>query len=175
MENEPELQYAQPIFCQAKGGEKLIMGVEGDILTNADGLIYAADSIEEMQNFCEKFPLLDIHWDEPLALDIDAFLIAINGLSIHFHTSKRRCSFIVDNYNLLDDIAITLKIPADKYLTNEVRHIIDGKLFWGCNLPSVTPKGKVWHPHWSKKELLVLKSGVNTLITLISQKQPGLL
>ncbi len=41
---------------------------------------------------------------------------------------------------------------ADRKLTQKIYD----KLFWGCNLPIVTPEGEHYHPAWTKRELTIM-------------------
>ena len=74
------------------------------------------------------------------------------------------CSFLLDAWNMLADIAGSLQTALAE--PAEAQAIYD-KLFWGCNLPSVTPPGKHYDPIWSQEEITtvvaVLRSGLRLL------------
>ncbi len=44
------------------------------------------------------------------------------------------------------------------------------KLFWGCNLPAVTPKGKSYIPIWTKKEVKELRTMLEECIAVFEAK-----
>lgn len=64
-----------------------------------------------------------------------------------------------DNYNgawnLFADVSHSINgdFDADKDLTQKLYD----KLFWGCNLPSITPEGEQYHPAWTKRELKIMR------------------
>jgi hypothetical protein len=58
-------------------------------------------------------------------------------------------------WNLFADMSRSIGggFDADRELTREIYD----KLFWGCNLPVVTPKGKRYDPVWTKRELRAMR------------------
>lgn len=73
------------------------------------------------------------------------------------------CSTFNNAWNLFADVAFSVNADFDS--NKEKTKKIYGKLFWGCNLPSVTPEGKYYEPIWDEVELElmrdVLKSGLD--------------
>ena len=68
------------------------------------------------------------------------------------------CNDFLNAWNLFGDAASSLGvgfIGADKRLNS-----IYDKLFWGCNLPAVTPPAKSYEPIWSQAETVALASVV---------------
>lgn len=65
------------------------------------------------------------------------------------------CSEFTAAWNIFADLSNSVngKFDADRKST---RKIYD-KLFWGNNLPSVTPSGKKYDPIWTKAEIQLLK------------------
>lgn len=63
------------------------------------------------------------------------------------------CNAFYNAWNLLGDIAASVGKPLE--FTEDERHI-HGKLFWGCNLPAVTPSGKYFTPAWPEDEVRTL-------------------
>jgi hypothetical protein len=58
-------------------------------------------------------------------------------------------------WNLFADVSRSINggFDTDHALT---RKIYD-KLFWGCNLPAVTPAGEQYHPAWTRRELKIMR------------------
>jgi hypothetical protein len=58
-------------------------------------------------------------------------------------------------WNLFDDVSRSIKgsFDADPQLTQKMYD----KLFWGCNLPSVTPERAQYHPSWMPHELKIMR------------------
>ncbi len=66
------------------------------------------------------------------------------------------CSDFLYLYNAAGDFRNSLA-NANLDLGDKTHLKITEKLFWGCNLPSMTPPGKSWTPVWTKKELKELR------------------
>lgn len=63
------------------------------------------------------------------------------------------CVYFLDLWNMVGDIANSLNINfIGNKRTKHISKIYD-KLFWGCNLPAITPEGKEYIPIWTKKEI----------------------
>jgi hypothetical protein len=59
--------------------------------------------------------------------------------------------------NAFGDIASSIGNKVYLRLSKHIDRIYQ-KLFWGCNLPAVTPRKKVFHPLWNQKELEKLQA-----------------
>jgi len=57
-------------------------------------------------------------------------------------------------WNLFADVSLSTNGGFDS--NQELTQKIYNKLFWGCNLPSVTPEGEQYHPAWTKGELKIM-------------------
>ena len=78
--------------------------------------------------------------------------------------SELDCEFLLDTWNLLTDIAATLQT---RLIEPTGSLAVYDKLFWGCNLPSMTPPGMHYEPIWSQEEITtvvaVFHSGLRLL------------
>jgi hypothetical protein len=64
------------------------------------------------------------------------------------------CRAFLDAWNFFDDLAGLRTAPSSEYArVSEAATACYDKLFWGSNLPSVTPPGERFDPTWSAKEL----------------------
>ena len=63
------------------------------------------------------------------------------------------CTFFLDCWNMLSDVARSVgsAIPSCPGVMD-----VYERLFWGCNLPSVTPPGEHFTPEWSATEIEVI-------------------
>jgi hypothetical protein len=66
------------------------------------------------------------------------------------------CGLLLEAWNLFDDIAAS--IGAHLHDRGERRDKVYDKLFWGNNLPAVTPPGRSYQPLWNGCELRILRS-----------------
>ena len=69
------------------------------------------------------------------------------------------CPFILDCWNMLSDATRSLGSAAPS--PSGTTDVCD-KLFWGCNLPAVTPPGKHFTPEWSDGEIASISSVLST-------------
>jgi len=63
-------------------------------------------------------------------------------------------SMFKDAWNLFSDLSNSIggDFDADKDLTQGIYD----KLFWGCNLPAMTPEGKAYEPLWDDSEIEIM-------------------
>ena len=85
--------------------------------------------------------------DDPITLAIDLDKVGDRSLDIE-------CQTFSDAWNLFTDVAASVGELFDVHHPESNR--LYDKLFWGCNLPSVTPAGKWYSPIWSAEELTQL-------------------
>ncbi len=81
------------------------------------------------------------------------------------------CDHVLATWNLFADISISVKIGGElfKNLNRKYDRVYD-KLFWGNNLPSVTPAGVKYIPVWSSEEICVLETVLEAGLKLFRQK-----
>ena len=64
------------------------------------------------------------------------------------------CNQILAAWNLFGDVArSTGEIGGAFNESDQSLNAIYDKIFYGCNLPSITPEGEAYTPSWSRKEL----------------------
>ena len=74
------------------------------------------------------------------------------------------CVALLEAWNLLADISTSVggKFDPDKKVTNKIYD----KLFYGNNLPPVTPDGRSYHPIWSRKERAIIREVLESGISI---------
>jgi hypothetical protein len=123
---------------------------EDGVVTQPDGIIPSFRDQEALDAYA-NLHRLDLDAMEPLVHDLD-------GLA---QWLRRPLSAEIDldafltAWNLFGDLAISVNchFDRDRKRTQQVYE----KLFWGNNLPAVTPPGKQYTPHWSDDELLLMR------------------
>ena len=75
------------------------------------------------------------------------------------------CNHYICIWNMAEDVARSLKLPF--YGKNKATDDIYDKLFWGCNLPAMTPEGEEYIPEWSQEELGLLAKVIDEGISII--------
>lgn len=88
------------------------------------------------------------------------------------------CRLFLDAWNFFDDLADLHTAPDTQYarLSRTAAGCYD-KLFWGNNLPSVTPPGERLDPSWSREELAavgrVFEAGLGCLVAELAGSTQG--
>lgn len=62
------------------------------------------------------------------------------------------CGLVLNAWNLFADVVAIRNHPDFRVLDARAGHAYD-KLFFGCNLPAVTPEGESYEPEWSQEEV----------------------
>lgn len=101
------------------------------------------------------------------SLDLDALERWLDRPSV----TTVRCEEFLNAWNLFTDVQSTLNERNMHHEDTRYSKIYQ-KLFWGCNLPAVTPAGRSYEPIWSRKEVKqiqeVLSEGMCQLRSLLS-------
>jgi hypothetical protein len=78
------------------------------------------------------------------------------------------CNRLLDAWNFFTDLANSIAQVATAFVgSNREYSPINEKLFYGCNLPVITPEGMHYTPSWTMEELaglvIVLRSGLEDI------------
>jgi len=131
------------------GKHSFLIWYSGDI----DGVIINSEN--EILSFNDDVSILKYAKNLSMSVDLDdpAFhnLELIENWLKSSKIQELDCNEVLASWNLFDDIfrSINLEFSTKSKLENQVYD----KLFWGNNLPAVTPKGKKYEPIWSKEEI----------------------
>ena len=78
------------------------------------------------------------------------------------------CRLLLAIWNLAGDVARSVSEPfADR---GEVLDCVYDRLFFGNNLPSMTPPGELYHPQWTEEELRLLRATIQIAVDLIRSR-----
>jgi len=81
------------------------------------------------------------------------------------------CKAFLDAWNFFDDLAGIHDFPDSDFA--KVSHAAADRydtLFWGCNLPSMTPPGEHFEPTWTQEQLNEIATVMEAGIALLRQK-----
>lgn len=110
----------------------------------AEGQIVCVRSAGEYKQTATAYGI-EIEDDESEELDLDQ----LTGL-LKEPLDSQTCSKLLDGWNLLGDIAHSVEQPLED--RNKVAERCYDKLFYGCNLESITPPGEHYSAVLSKAE-----------------------
>lgn len=83
------------------------------------------------------------------------------------------CEGLLNAWNLFGDIPRETDSNLFAHVDRGANHVYD-KLFWGNNIPAVTPAGESYTPEWSSAELTLLRQvvelGLNDFANRVSHR-----
>jgi hypothetical protein len=122
---------------------------EDRVYLNREGDFVVFNDLKKIVTYAQqqKLPIKD---EEPVFYNLDKLEKKLSDKSF-----KVDCVEFLNVWNLLDDISRSVEgnFNSDRNATYKIYE----KLFWGNNLPAVTPKGKYYEPIWRKRELEIIR------------------
>ena len=95
---------------------------------------------------------IQLAFDDPTAYDLDA----LSGWLAQPSAATLDCVSLLDAWNLFADVAASAQVPFDS--DRQATEKIYDKLFYGNNLPSVTPPGRRYVPLWTDAEIELIRT-----------------
>ena len=96
----------------------------------------------------------------PALVDMDRVFRALATLRSGRAPSLQTCQLLLDGWNTLEDMARSIQILPDEQQSEDEREILGkvyDKLFYGNNLPAVTPANRNYSPLFSSIERKVMR------------------
>jgi hypothetical protein len=131
------------------------------VLVDGDGSILAFRNQSDLEIYAARLGF-EFEAEEPILYDLDAidrWLEDPRGSAID-------CKLFLDAWNLFDDVASSIQSRLFEWTSREADGPYD-KLYWGNNLPAVTPPGKRYEPIWSDDEVETLQKILGEGISLV--------
>ena len=126
-------------------------GDEDDgVVTDAIGKVPCFLKTDDLLRYASSLNL-PIKAEEPILHDLDfvaSWLKTKNAETVD-------CDIFLAAWNLFDDVSRSVggNFNADHKLTAKIYE----KLFWGNNIPAVTPEGEHYEPTWTNQELMIMR------------------
>jgi hypothetical protein len=134
------------------------------ILVDKNNKALIFNSLEEVKNYT-----LDNH----IKINFDDFsTYNINILTTWLQNPSSQSiayQLFLDLWNLVTDIAYSCKVKFLGNSKDDLTTLIYDKLFYGNNLPSITPQGKFYKPIWTKEELNFLVKVMENVVFIIEK------
>jgi hypothetical protein len=130
-------------------------------ITDPQGMISAFASLQALEGCAaeKSLPLLTQSSVAPLALDLIVEWLSANG-------ELPECGVLLNAWNAFSDAANSAQRESAFSKLNLSNKHLYNKIFWGNNLPAVTPEGEHYDPIWVDEELNALRSIFATGIDL---------
>ncbi len=112
-----------------------------------------------------------IHWAEYAEIDYHKFFTALKNLRAEKASSAKTCYALLEGWNFIEDMSRTFNLKKDlKRLRSRLLNKSYEKLFYGCNLPSVTPEGKSYSPLWTTEEISAMRAEFRAIWATLRKK-----
>ena len=115
----------------------------------------------ELVDYAESKDFVPVDASDPILLNLD---VVAKWIKIKKMKRARQvdCVQFLNAWNLFADLSKSINGNFDSNQDHTQK--IYSKLFWGNNLPAITPEGRFYVPLWSRQELeimhQVLKQGL---------------
>jgi len=132
-----------------------------DGLVTSDGGIARFDDLEALRSYAAGLGIA-IEDQEPTSYNLDFLVRWLN------HPRKKiDVKAFLNIWNLFMDVSASVggSFNADSERTEHIY----AKLFWGNNLPSVTPRGKRYTPVWRAHEVRLIRRTLGHGLELMRQ------
>lgn len=124
-------------------------------VVDENGFIPSFKTIKELKDYAiEKKLVIDSENLKFLNLDIVENWIKSDAKEIENY------SLFLDTWNLFDDISSSTDGTFD--VDRTFTYNIYDRIFWGCNIPAMTPLQESFTPTWTKKELKIIRKTLNS-------------
>ncbi len=135
--------------------------LDGLVLDQKNGKLATFASPTDMTTYAAAHGITELK-DGTASLDLD---LVVRWCE-HATTSNVDCHLLLDAWNLFIDVSNSVSCEESVFVGNDYLPISE-KLFYGCNLPTITPKGEHYIPVWSEEEIVdlvtVLRSGLEDI------------
>ena len=131
-----------------------LSGPDSFILLPNTSLFLMASTKQRLLENAAKFGLI-VSTQRTESLDVDKVFKVLHDLHAEARVMQSRCELLLFAWNMFQDMDFSIKANPSKLSTTKknILHKAYEKLFWGNNLPSVTPQGQSYHPMFSAIEL----------------------
>jgi hypothetical protein len=111
-----------------------------------------------------------VKWSEGAVIDLDRFWSALRHLRVGRPSSTRTCKILLEGWNFIEDLSRSVGLArCTKRLRSPLLNQIYKKLFYGNNLPAITPDGKSYSPLWLRVEISAIRNDVNSILEVLSK------
>ena len=138
-------------------------GEPDGVVTDANGKVPCFLNTEDLLRYASTLNLR-VETEEPLLHDLDFVASWLKTENVE----PVNCKILLAAWNLFDDLSRSVGGNFDAQ-QKKTKKIYD-KLFWGNNLPVVTPEGKSYTPIWTKRELKIMREVLGIGLSLFTEK-----
>jgi len=131
---------------------------EDTFKVDKNGTLISSSTINALKRILD-YDSENIYWSDYAEINFDKFWIALENLRINRASDIKTCKILLDGWNFIEDMGRTFKLSEEmKRLKSHILCNAYDKIFWGNNLPAVTPEGNYYSPLWSTEEISSLRN-----------------
>lgn len=132
-------------------------GKKDTFRVDSEGRLVVAENIKTLQSSLGE-DSNRVHWNEASEIDFDRFWVVLKNLRTGRASSPKTCSLLLNGWNFIEDMLRTFAMSKEKRrLKSPLLNRAYKKIFYGINLPSITPDNKSYSPLWEHEEILTLR------------------
>ncbi len=123
-----------------------------------EGRLISAPTVEELKHQIGE-DARRVAWAEGAEINFDRFWVSLRNMRPVRSSSEQTCHLLLNGWNFLEDLGRTFR--SDKELEGLRSPLLSKayeKLFYGNNLPSMTPKGHSYHPLWTAEDMQAFRT-----------------
>jgi hypothetical protein len=142
-----------PLLYRVEREERFLIWISDDtdlVATGADGNVLSFASVDVLRSYAAEMRWTVENDDNPILHDLD-FIIRWVAAPVE----PVDCVQILNGWNLFKDISTSVGSPRNGVFEplDSQSFVLYDRIFWGNNLPAVTPQGERFVPSWSPDEL----------------------
>ena len=132
-------------------------------ISNEDGFVPCFESKDDLKEYADKLQIA-VDTDNPNLLNLDTVKNWLNDAESKIEDYNP----FLNAWNLFEDISISTdgNFDKDKKVTNGLYE----RIFWGCNIPVVTPEGESFTPTWTTNELKIIRKTLSAGFQMFIEK-----
>jgi hypothetical protein len=164
-----------PLLYRLEGEKSYLIWISNEqdsVAVDSDGFVVSFRHLTSLRQYAD-LKHYSLETEEPMLHDLDwvATWCVRSGEPVN-------CGDALAAWNLFSDVSASIprRGVAFKTLDSQFPLIYD-KLFWGNNLPSVTPEGELYIPKWSADEVgslvEVLTAGLDLFVSGVRRWIPA--
>lgn len=139
------------LLYRLDGRERLLLWFSDEpdgVITDAEGRVPTFASARDLIEYASLGEHV-VSNEEPRLHDLDA----VRAWLADPRAETVDCDRTLCAWNLFIDVARSMTASNEAFLAADAaRGAIYRRVFWGCNLPAVTPEGEAFHPSWTREE-----------------------
>ena len=165
-----------PLLYRLQGEKSYLIWISNEkdsVAVDSDGFVVSFWDLDSLRQYAD-LQHYSLETEEPVLHDLDWVATWRMGPG-----GPLNCGEALAAWNLFSDVSASIprRGVAFKALDSQFPLIYD-KLFWGNNLPSVTPEGELYIPKWSADEVgslvEVLTAGLDLFVSVVRRWIPAL-